>query len=58
MLHVEASENEIVKQKHEPFLLLKSRMNANAREVTGNKKFVKLNSTSDGFNEDDDLRNK
>ena len=31
-------------------------MDANAREVAGNKQFVELNGTSDGFDEDDNLR--
>lgn len=31
-------------------------MDANAGEVAGNKQFVELNGTSNGFNKDDDLR--
>jgi len=31
-------------------------MDANAGEVAGNKQFVELNGTSDGFDEDDNLR--
>jgi hypothetical protein len=32
-------------------------MDANAGEVAGNKQFVELNGTSDGFHKNDDLRN-
>lgn len=55
-IYIEVNESQKVEQKHEPFLLLKSWMYTNAGEVARNKEFIELNSTSNGFDEDDNLR--